>query len=109
MQKARIKIKINDHIIEGIGQINNNILALKKDEEVIKFDLKNNILTKENKELNIQLDFINKLVTYELIEEKQKFSNNLVIFSLTNTDKQVMINYQIEKADFILEINYETI
>ena len=109
MQKARIKIQINDHIIEGIGQINNDILALKKDEEVIKFDLKNNILTKENQELNIQLDFIKKTVIYELVEETQKFSNNLVIFSLTNTDKQVMINYQIEKADFILEINYETI
>ena len=60
MQKARIKIKINDHIIEGIGQINNNILALKKDEEVIEFDLKKNILKKENKELIIQLNFIKK-------------------------------------------------
>ncbi len=109
MQKVRIKIKINDHIIEGIGKINNNILVLKKDKEVIEFDLKKNILKKENKELIIQLDFIKKTVIYELLEEKQKFSNNLVIFSLTNTDKQVMINYQIEKADFILEINYETI
>ena len=108
MQKARIIIKINDHIIEGIGELNNNILALEKDDELIKFDLKKEQLTKKNKDLNIELDFINKIVTYELIEEKQKFSNNLVIFSLTNEDKQVMINYQIEQADFLLQINYET-
>ena len=107
-KKARIIIKINDHIIEGIGELNNNILALEKDDELIKFDLKKEQLTKKNKDLNIELDFINKIVTYELIEEKQKFSNNLVIFSLTNEDKQVMINYQIEQADFLLQINYET-
>ena len=108
MQKARIKIKINDHIIERIGQLNNNILALKTKEEIIEFDLKNKVLTKKNKDLNIQMDFINKNVTYKLVEENKKFSNKLVIFSLTNTDKQVMINYQIEQADFVLAINYET-
>ena len=109
MQKARIIIKINDHIIEGIGQINNNILAIEKDEELIEFDLNKCILNKKNKELKIELDFMNKTVNYGLIEEKKEFCNNLTIFSLTNKDKQVMINYQIEQANFSLEINYETI
>lgn len=108
MQKARIRIKINDHIIEGIGQIKNSILAINKDEELIEFDLNKKRLMKKSKDLIIKLDFINKKVNYELIEEKMQFTNNLVIFSLTNTDKQVMINYQIDQTTFALEINYET-
>ena len=109
MQKVRIKIEINDHIIEGIGTINNNVLNLKDKEETIQFDLKNFVLYKENKELIIKLDFLSKKVFYELIEENKKFSNNLVIFSLTNNHKQVIIKYQIEQADFLLKVNYETI
>lgn len=109
MQKARIKIKINDHIIEGIGHLNKEKLYLKTDEEEMEFDLEKLILIKKNKELIINMNFINKVVTYTLVEEKNSFTNNLIIFSLTNHDKQVMINYQIENTSFRLEIKYETI
>ena len=35
MKNQRIKIKINDHIIEGIGTLNNDVLSLKTKEETI--------------------------------------------------------------------------
>lgn len=109
MQKIRIKIEINDHIIEGIGTINENIIKFKTNEEIIEYDVKNSVLIKENKELIIKLDFLNKKVYYELVEENKKFSYDLIIFSLTNRPKQVIINYQIEQTNFSLQLNYETI
>lgn len=109
MKKIRIKIEINDHIIEGIGTKSNNIITLKANDEIIEYDIEKQLLVKENKELIIKLDYLNKKVYYELVGENKKFSNDLVIFSLTNEDKHVMIRYQIEQADFSLKINYETI
>ena len=109
MQRAKINIKINDYIIKETGIIDNDILKLKDKEDSISFDLKNLVLTKENKELKIVMDFKNKQVIYHLIKENQKFTNNFTVFSLTNRDKQVIINYQIEDADFNMQINYETI
>ena len=109
MQKLRIKIEINEHIIEGIGKIDNDVIILKTKEELIKYDTKKTIIYKKNKDLIITLDFLNNKVFYELPNESKKFSNNLVIFSLTNNHKQVIINYQIEQAEFLLKINYETI
>ena len=58
MQKLRIKIEINEHIIEGIGKIDNDIITLKTKEELIKYDTKKTILYKENKDLIITLDFL---------------------------------------------------
>ena len=108
MKKAKIKIEINDYTIEGIGSIYNDILHLKKEED-IEFDLKNLLLIKKNKELILTMKFLSKEVIYELVEENKKFINNFTIFSLTNDDKQVIIRYRIEDADFLLKINYETI
>lgn len=109
MKKVRIKIEINDHIIEGIGTINNNILSIKNKEEKLSYDITNADFIKENKEIIIELDFLNKEVHYKLVKENKQFSNNLIILSLTNNHKQVMINYQIEQEVFNLKINYETI
>lgn len=109
MQKARIKIEINDHIIEGMGLLDDSILKLEHNEEKIEFNLNRLILFKANKDLELKLDFIKKEALYELVEEKQKFSNEFEVLSLTNADKQVMINYQIEHTDFSLKIKYETI
>ena len=109
MKKVKIKIEVNDYIIEEVGTIENEELKLKTKEENLEYDLKNNVLYKENNELKITMDFKNEIVTYELIKENRKFSNNLTTFSLTNCNKQVIINYRIEGTKFLLQINYETI
>ena len=109
MKKAKIKIEINDYIIEKEGIIDNDVLVVKDSSDKITFDQKKLLLIKENDELIINIDFKYKTVIYELVKENQKFSNNFEIFSLTNEHKHVMINYQIEGASFLLKINYETI
>lgn len=109
MQKANIRIKINDYIIENEGIIDNEILKLKTNNEDILYDIKNQVLIKIDNELELTLDFKNKKVFYELIKEKQHFSTNFTIFSLTNSPKQVIIKYRIENTNFSLQINYETI
>lgn len=109
MQKVNIIIKINDYIIKNQGIIDKEILKVKDKDEKIEFDIKKLVLTKENKELRITMDFNKETVIYDLIKEKGNFNNKLTILSLTNSDKQVIIIYQIEDADFNLQINYETI
>lgn len=109
MKKAKIKIEINDYIIEKEGIIDNDVLVVKDSSDKITFDQKKLLLIKENDELIINIDFKNKTVIYELVKENQKFSNNFEIFSLTNEHKHVIINYRIEGASFLLKINYETI
>lgn len=109
MQKAKIRIEINDHIIEGIGTKSDELLSVETNEEYLEFDLNKMVLSKSNKDLVLKLDFLNQKVYYELTAERKKFSNNFKVFSLTNTDKQVIINYQIEHTDFLLKINCETI
>lgn len=109
MSKVNAEIKINNHKIKNIGILNNEILKIKTKEELITFDYKNLILKKDNKDLKIALDFKNKEVFYELKEENIQFHNNFIILSLTNDNKQVIINYQIEQTNFLLSINIETI
>ena len=109
MKKISIKIKINDYTIENEGTIDNEVLKVESNNEDITYDLKKQLLTKTNNDLKISLDFKNKVVFYELIKEKQQFSNNFTIFSLTNSPKQVIIKYRIEDTDFYLQIDYETI
>lgn len=109
MKKISIKIKINDYTIENEGIIDNEVLKVESNNEDITYDLKKQLLTKTNNDLKISLDFKNKVVFYELIKEKQQFSNNFTIFSLTNSPKQVIIKYRIEDTDFYLQIDYETI
>lgn len=109
MKKANIKIKINDYIIENQGIIDKEILKVQDKDENIEFDTKNLILTKENTELKITMDFNKETVIYDLIKEKGHFNNKLTTLSLTNSDKQVIIIYRIEDADYNLQINYETI
>ncbi len=109
MQKAKIKIEINDYIINQEGIIDNDVLIVYDKEEKVTFDLKKLILHKENKELIIDIDFNKKRIKYELVTEKIQFSNDFTILSLTNSNNQYIINYRIEETNFLLKINYETI
>lgn len=109
MEKVKVEIKINDYIIKNIGIIDNDILKVKDDETNLEYDYKNNILIRENKEYKIILDFNKKQVIYNIKDIKNKFSNKLVILKLTNYNKQVNINYQIEEEEFSLSIKHETI
>ena len=109
MQKVRIKIKINDYIIDEIGFLNNNVIQVEASKEIIKFDYKNNVLEKQDNDLRITMDFNNKKIKYELLNENNKFYNKLILLSLTNDNKTVIINYQIEETNFLLKITYEPI
>ena len=109
MQKAKIKIEINDYIINQEGIIDNDVLIVYDKEEKVTFDLKKLILHKENKELIIDINFNKKRIKYELVTEKIQFSNDFTILSLTNSNNQYIINYRTEETNFLLKINYETI
>lgn len=109
MKEVNVTISINDEIIKEKGILENNIIRVNSNDEKIDFDLKNIVLTKQNKELKIVMDFKNNKAIYELVKENYKFSNNFDILSLTNEDKEYIINYQIEEQKFLLKINYETI
>jgi len=108
-KKVKVKITINDYIIENIGILVNDTLKVNDNGTNILFDYENLILTRKDNEKEIILDFKNKLLTYSLNEIPNKFSNNFTIISLTNNDKQYIINYQIEENKFYLSINIETI
>jgi len=107
-KKVKVKITINDYIIENIGILVNDILKVDDKGTNILFDYENLILTREDEEKQIVLDFKNNTLTYSLKELSNEFSNNFTILSLTNNDKQVIINYQIEENKFHLSINIET-
>ena len=109
MKKIRVKIEIKDYIIKEIGIIKTGVIKVKDKDDIITFDTDKLVLTKENKDLKINMDFRKKKIVYTLKPESQKFSTFLTINSLTNRDKQVIINYRIEKEDFLLKIEYETI
>lgn len=109
MEKVKVKIKINDYIIENKGIIDNEILTVNDNETKLIYDYKNNTLKRENKDYIIILDFNNKKVTYNLKEVNNEFSNKLTILKLTNHNKQVNIKYEIEEEVFHLDIKHETI
>ena len=109
MAKVNVKININDEIIEEKGILTENILKLKDKETNIIFDYNNLILIRENSEYKIKIDFKQNKVEYNLKNTSHKFYTDLTILSLTNHDKQVMINYRIEETDFSLNIKCETI
>ena len=109
MTKVKTNITINDYNISKKGILTNDILIVKDNETTLMFNYKNLILTRKNNNYIITMDFKNKKITYEILEIPTKFYNNFTILSLTNKDKQVMINYQIEETLFSLKINYETI
>ena len=109
MQKANIKIEINDYIIEKEGIIDKEVLKVKDNEDIISFDIKKLVLIKENKEIIITMNFDKKIIKYELVPEKRKITNNFEVNTLTNRNNQYIINYRIEDAIFHLKINYETI
>lgn len=109
MSKVKAKIIINEEIIEKKGILIKNILKIKDNESNITFDYENLVLTRETSEYKIILDFKNEKIIYNLKNNSQKFYSDFIILSLTNHDKQVMINYRIEDEDFSLDIKYETI
>jgi len=109
MEKVKVKIKINDYIIENKGIIDNEILIVNDNETKLSYDYKNNTLKRENNDYIIVLDFDNKKVKYNKKEVNNEFSNKLTILKLTNHNKQVNIKYEIEEEVFLLDIKYETI
>lgn len=108
-KKVKVKITINDYIIENIGILVNDTLKVKDNNTNILFNYENLTLTRKDKEKEIVLDFKNKQLTYSLKDIPNKFYNNFTLLSLTNNDKQYIINYQIEENKFHLSINIETI
>lgn len=109
MIKVKAKININDYKIEKEGILDNDILTVQDNDTNLIFDYKNLILTRQNNDYEIIIDFKNKTISYALTDIPQKFYNNFTILSLTNSNKQVMINYQIEENQFSLDIKHETI
>ena len=109
MIKVKAKININDYKIEKEGILDNDILTVQDNDTNLIFDYKNLILARQNNDYEIIIDFKNKTISYVLTDIPQKFYNNFTILSLTNSNKQVMINYQIEENQFSLDIKHETI
>ena len=109
MKEVNITIIINDEKISEKKKKKKEKLYLKNNDEEISFNIKEKKLTKTNNDLKITIDFKNETIDYELIKENHKFSNNFTVLSLTNNDKEYIINYQIEEQKFLLQINYETL
>ena len=109
MEKVKAKIKVNDYNIENSGIIENDVLKVKDDKTEVTFDLKNLIMTRENEEISIKIDFNNKILEYKIPELKEKFVNNFTILSLTNSNNEYNIKYQMEDDVFTLNIIYETV
>ena len=109
MEKIKVKIKVNDYNIENSGIIENDILKVKDGKIEVTFDLKNLIMTRENEEISIKIDFSNKTLEYRIPEIEEKFVNNFTILSLTNSDKEYNIKYQMEEDVFTLDISYENV
>ena len=109
MEKAKIKIQINDYKIENTGIIDNEILMVENNEMKVQYNFKYNLLIRTNSEDTIILDFKNNKFTYIDNNTHTKFSHKLVILKLTNEDKQVNISYQIDEEVFHLYIKHETI
>lgn len=109
MEKVKVKIKVNNYKIENIGILDKEVLKTKDQETEVEFDMEKLILTRKNKDIFITIDFKNSTMNYIIPETNQKFSNKLVILSLTNTHKKYNIMYQMEDDIFNLIIKYEKV
>lgn len=107
MKRVKVSILVNDYAISGVGVIENNILKIKNNDEYIRFNLKDIIFEKKTKELSIILDFKNKVLKYSIPETDKEFYNEIKVLSLTNSDKEYNIMYQMEEKVFNLKITYE--
>lgn len=109
MEKVRVKLTINDYVIEETGIIDNETINLSENKTDLKYDIKNNILTRENNEMKQVINFNNSNFSYLLKEISKEICEKINVISLTNKDKQVNIIYQIGEDIFNLNLKYETI
>lgn len=114
MKRINITLKINDYELKTDGFINNEIISFKdKDEkstEII-FDLKSNTLTRENDEILIKIYFDKpkENIEYLLKKENLTFYNEFSNLRLLKKERNIIISYRIEKADFNMILNYEEV
>ena len=114
MKKINITLKINDYELKTDGFINNEIISFKdKDEkstEII-FDLKSNTLIRENDEILIKIYFDKpkENIEYLLKKENLTFYNEFSNLRLLKKERNIIISYRIEKADFNMILNYEEV
>lgn len=114
MKKLNITLKINDYELKTNGFINNDIISFKdKDEnntEII-FDLKNNILIRNNEEMMIKIYFDKPKENIEILLKKENltFYNEFSNLRLLKKERNIIISYRIEMADFDLSLKYEEV
>lgn len=112
MKKVKICLKINDYTLNTTGIKDNNILKFQDQDELktnIIYDLTNNTLIRDNEEITIKIEFKDKKnnIEYYLKKEKYKLNDTLDNYELINKDTSVIIKYQIEKNNFLLELSYK--
>lgn len=109
MKEVKIKLSINNSLIEKNGFLKENILLLDNDSENITYILKENILIKEGFDNIIKLDFNNSKLNCYLKEINQSFIMDIDVKSKVIKDNKISIIYEIESNIFRLDIEYEVI
>lgn len=109
MKEVKIKLSINNSLIEKNGFLKENILLLDNDSENITYILKENILIKEGFDNIIKLDFNNSKLNCYLKEINQSFIMDIDVKSKVIKDNKINIIYEIESNIFRLDIEYEVI
>lgn len=109
MKEVKIKLSINNSLIEKNGFLKGNILLLDNDSENITYILKENILIKESFDNIIKLDFNNNKLNCYLKEINQSFIMDIDVKNKVIKDNKINIIYEIESNIFRLDIEYEVI
>ncbi len=109
MKEVKIKLSINNSLIEKNGFLKENILLLDNDSENITYILKENILIKESFDNIIKLDFNNNKLNCYLKEINQSFIMDIDVKNKVIKDNKINIIYEIESNIFRLDIEYEVI
>lgn len=109
MKKTKIKLNINDLLIEKDGILKDNMLILNSDNENITYILSDNILIKDNSDNIIKLDFNKNILNCYLKESKQSFTTNIIVKNKLISNNKINIIYEIENNIFNLNIEYEVL
>ncbi len=109
MKKTKIKLNINDLLIEKDGILNDNMLILNSDNENITYILSDNILIKDSLDNIIKLDFNKNTLNCYLKESKQSFITDIKVKNKLISNNKINIIYEIENNLFNLDIEYEVL
>lgn len=107
MKEVKIKLKINDFLIETKGNLDSNNLILNDNNIDYIFDLENLVLERKSYNFHSFLDFKNKELKYILKELKDPLYAKLDIKDLHLDKNTVIISYRINEESFNLFISYE--